>query len=56
MAGVADTIELVEAQESVAKADDALISALYAHNVAKVSLARILGGSEQQLHEFIQVG
>ena len=55
-AGVADTIELVEAQESVARADDALIAALYAHNVAKVSLARILGGSEQQLQEFIQVG
>lgn len=55
-AGVADTIELVQAQESVAKASDALISALYAHNIAKVSFARILGRSEQQLHEFIQVG
>ena len=54
--GVADTIELVQAQESVAKATDALVSALFAHNIAKVSLARILGRTEQRLHEFIQVG
>jgi len=54
--GVADTIELVQAQESVAKANDALISALYAHNIAKVSLARVLGRSDQQLQEFIKAG
>lgn len=55
-ARVTDTIELVQAQETVAKANDALIAALYEHNIAKVSLARVLGVTEQQLHEFIQVG
>ena len=34
-AGVTDNIEVVQAQESVATANDTLISALYAHNVGK---------------------
>ena len=37
-AGVTDTIEVVQAQGSVALANDNLISALYAHNLAKVEL------------------
>jgi predicted Rossmann fold nucleotide-binding protein DprA/Smf involved in DNA uptake len=40
IAGVADTIEVVQAQESVATASDNLISATHAHNVAKAALAR----------------
>ncbi len=43
-AGVTDNIEVVQAQESVASANDSLIAALYAHNLAKVALARALGG------------
>src|ERR1700674_5253180 len=46
-AGVSDTVEVVQAQESVATANDTLISALFAHNVAKVALARALGGTEE---------
>ena len=48
-AGVTDTIEVVQAQGSVAIANDNLISALYAHNLAKVELARALGSAEQQI-------
>ena len=54
-AGVTDTIEVVQAQGSVASANDNLIAALYAHNVAKVSLARALGLADQQIKKFIEV-
>jgi outer membrane protein TolC len=46
-AGVTDNIEVVEAQEAVASADEAYIASLYQHNVAKVALARALGIAEQ---------
>jgi outer membrane protein TolC len=54
-AGVADTIEVVQAQEAVAAGNDSLISALFAHNVAKAGLARALGLAEQGIKRFIEV-
>jgi outer membrane protein TolC len=54
-AGVTDNIEVVQAQESVATATDNLISALYAHNLAKVGLARALGGAEQGIQKLVEV-
>ncbi len=54
-AGVTDNIEVVQAQESVAAANDTLISALFAHNVAKVGLARALGGTEQGIQKLLEV-
>jgi outer membrane protein TolC len=54
-AGVTDNIEVVEAQQSVAFANETLISALYAHNVAKVGLARALGGAEQGIQRLLEV-
>jgi outer membrane protein TolC len=54
-AGVTDNIEVVQAQESVATATDSLISALYAHNLAKVGLARALGGAEQGIQKLVEV-
>lgn len=54
-AGVTDTIEVVQAQGSVAIANDSLISALYAHNLAKVDLARALGSAQQQIQKFMEV-
>ena len=53
-AGVTDNIEVVQAQESVASANDNLIAALYAHNVAKVALARALGGADQGLPHLLE--
>jgi outer membrane protein TolC len=44
-AGVADTIEVVQAQESVASAEQDYINALYQFNVAQVSLARSEGAA-----------
>jgi len=53
--GVTDTIEVVQAQGSVAVANDNLIAALYAHNLAKVELARALGSTEQHIQNFMEV-
>lgn len=44
--GVTDNIEVVQAQESVADANDAYISSLYRYNTSKISLARAIGGAE----------
>ena len=54
-AGVTDNIEVIQAQESVASGNDSLISALYAHNLAKVALARALGGAEQGIQKLVEV-
>ena len=54
-AGVTDNIEVVQAQESVATANDSLIAALYGHNLAKVALARALGGADQGLQRIMEV-
>jgi len=42
-AGVTDSVEVVQAQQSLASANDQYISSLYSHNVAKLQLARALG-------------
>jgi outer membrane protein TolC len=55
IAGVADTIEVVQAQESVATASDSLISATYNHNAAKAALGRALGLTENNIKSLIEV-
>jgi outer membrane protein TolC len=45
-AGVTDNIEVVQAQESVADANDSYIASLYRYNTAKISLARAIGFAE----------
>jgi outer membrane protein TolC len=52
-AGVTDNIEVVQAQDSVASAQQNLISSIYAHNLAKVALARSLGATEANLKTFM---
>ena len=52
-AGVADTLEVVQAQESVAIAEQDYISSLYAHNLAKASLARAMGQADQNIRQFL---
>ena len=51
-AGVTNTVEVVQAQQSVADADENLISAQYQYNLAKVSLARSLGLAEQSVKTY----
>jgi outer membrane protein TolC len=45
-AGVTDNIEVVQAQESLADANDAYIASLYLYNTAKISIARAIGVAE----------
>ena len=54
-AGVSDNIEVVQAQDSVATANDSLIAALYGHNLAKVELARALGAADKGIQRFMEV-
>jgi outer membrane protein TolC len=51
-AGVTNTVEVVQAQQTVAEANENLISAQYAYNLAKVALARSLGLAEQGLKAY----
>lgn len=53
VAGVGTSIELVEAQVSLASANQDAISAAYAHNLAKVQLARAVGGTQVTLRQFL---
>jgi len=52
-AGVADTIEVIQAQESVATAELDYISSIYAHNLAKASLARAMGQADQGIQQLL---
>jgi len=52
-AGVADTIEVVQAQEVVAAAEQDYINSLLAHNLAKASLARSMGQADQGIQQFL---
>ena len=53
VAGVTDNIEVVQAQDALANAQESLISSLYAHNLAKVALARSIGMAEANLKQFM---
>lgn len=53
-AGVADNLEVVQAQESVAGAHESYIESLYAHNLAKVELARSIGDAEQGVKRYLK--
>ena len=53
-AGVADNLEVVNAQEAVAAAHETYIESLYAHNLAKVELAYIIGDAEQGVRRYLK--
>ncbi len=52
-AGVTSNIEVVQAQEAVATASENYLSSLYAHNLAKLSLARALGVAEKSASQYL---
>jgi outer membrane protein TolC len=54
IAGVTDTVEVVQAQEAVASAHENYISSLYSFNYAKISLARALGLAEEGVKEYFK--
>ncbi len=53
-AGVADNLEVIQAQEAVASANENYISSLYSHNVAKILLARAIGFAEQAVKQYLE--
>jgi outer membrane protein TolC len=53
--GIADSVELVQAQESVASSNLDYIDSVFAYNLAKISLARALGNTEQNAMQFLQL-
>ncbi|HMF74175.1 MAG TPA: TolC family protein [Bryobacteraceae bacterium] len=51
-AGVTNTVEIMQAQQSVADADENLISAQFQYNLGKVELARSLGLAEEGMRAY----
>ncbi len=54
-AGVSDNAELVQAQQSVATAQLDYIDSVFAHNVAKLSLARAVGGAPETFARYLSL-
>jgi outer membrane protein TolC len=54
-AGVTDNIEVVQAQQLLAAANDNYISSLNAHNAAKIALATALGVAEQGVPQYLNL-
>jgi outer membrane protein TolC len=52
--GVANNLEVTQAQEAVATADENYISSLYAYNAAKATLGRAIGGAEKTIPSLLQ--
>jgi outer membrane protein TolC len=53
-AGVINTVEVVQAQETVSSAQLDLINSVFAHNLAKLSLARAVGHASEQLPNLLK--
>ncbi|HKI87010.1 MAG TPA: TolC family protein, partial [Thermoanaerobaculia bacterium] len=53
-AGVTNNLEVVQAQQAVAAANESYIASLFVYNLAKVSLARALGVAEAQTTQFLK--
>jgi outer membrane protein TolC len=53
-AGVAGNIDVIQAQEALARASEDRIQSLYEHNVSKASLARALGVAETSYRQFLK--
>jgi outer membrane protein TolC len=54
-AGVTDNVEVVQAQESLTSAELDVINSIFAHNVAKLSLARSIASAADGLQQFLSV-
>ncbi len=52
-AGVTNNVEVIQAQQQLASANDQYIASLYAHNIAKVLLARSIGNAELMIKQYL---
>jgi len=53
--GVSTSVEVSQAEEDVASSDLDYITSLFAHNLAKLSLARETGNADAKLDDYLQV-
>jgi outer membrane protein TolC len=53
-AGVINTLEVVQAQQTVSSAQLDLIDSVFAHNLAKLSMARALGHASEQIPSLLK--
>jgi outer membrane protein TolC len=53
-AGVSDNLEVVQAQETLATANENYISSLYNHNLSKIELARDIGYAEEGVKLYLK--
>jgi outer membrane protein TolC len=54
-AGVTENVEVVQAQESLTSAELDVINSIFAHNVAKLSLARSIASAADNLQQFLSL-
>jgi outer membrane protein TolC len=54
-AGVSTTVDYTQAQESATNAQFDVINAIFAHNIAKLSLARAMGRAAKALPDFLKM-
>jgi outer membrane protein TolC len=54
-AGVTHNLEVVQSQESLASAEQDYVDAVFAHNIAKLDLARALGKAADGLPQFLKM-
>lgn len=54
-AGVSDNVEVVQSQEALSTANTDYINSVFAHNLAKLSLARAIGRAAEALPQFLKL-
>jgi len=54
-AGVTDNVEVIQAQEFLTSAELDVINSIFAHNVAKLSLARSIASAADSLQQFLSI-
>ncbi len=52
-AGVTNNVEVIQAQQFLATANDQYIASLYEHNIAKVLLARAIGNAQELAKQYL---
>jgi outer membrane protein TolC len=52
--GVADSVEVVNSQESLAAADHDYVNGLFSQYIAKITLAHAMGEAEKDLSELLE--
>lgn len=51
--GVTNNLEIIQAQQDVAAANENYISSLFAHNLAKLTLLRALGSAQKDVNKYL---